>query len=354
MGDPQPNVVARWADHAVELIAARKAEMLAGAVVLSLVLGVAALVDVGLGNGSQLTKSVVDAGGYLACVAVVVGLPALAYAMVADRSISALSASEREKMYDRIKTLLDSKANELDEYGYQLQVFRPNWRQTRLMPFYDPFDIGPKDGWTIDSRAPQAITGSAWVVNKYTYAQGEDLKDASLHLTKDQHEHYKDLIGVAAVPVCDAAGQRIAVLTICTKEPNPRMDQDEFLFLHMSLAKELSLDLSRIVGPLAFGRVTAARALGHDSASIQMTPQMTESLPSTDEAAEDFRRALTLRALPSGDSGSESPLARRHAHNRWRVFRRFAAEAATPEERESYGAKADQLAEQYGFIESDI
>jgi hypothetical protein len=238
----------------------------------------------------------VDAGGYLACLAILLGLPALGYAMVADRSIAALSASEREKMHDRIAKLLEERANELKADGYLLQVFRPDWRRARLLPFYDPFKIGPKDGWAITEPAPQAITGSAWVAREYTFAQEEKLRDADFRLTAEQQVRYADLTGVAAAPVIDERGERLAVLTICTRETHPGMNSDEFVNLHLRLTDELSHDLRRIVGPLDFPSVTPAIKEDKDSGRMPITRQLVASLPSTDEAAKSFKSAFNPEA----------------------------------------------------------
>jgi hypothetical protein len=290
MSSSEPNAVARWTDHAIDCLAGRKAEMLAGAIALSVLLAAAALADIAVGNGEQLTKSVVDAGGYLACLAILLGLPALGYAMVADRSIAALSASEREKMHATIAKLLDELARRMEMDAYHIQVFRPDWREGRLRPFYESQKIGPAEGWRVSGPAPQAITGSAWVAGEWTFAQGEQLRGGNdLHLTAAQRARYNDLTGVAAAPVFDAAGERLAVLTICTKKAEPEMEGPRFRALHLAMAQKLSEVLRGIVGPLDLPSIDPAITTARGNAGrMPITHSVVGALPSVEDAATSF------------------------------------------------------------------
>jgi hypothetical protein len=266
--------------------------------------GILTLAAVGLwidGKGHDLNAFLLDAGGYVATAALVLGLPALAYAMVTDRSIDALTASARERMRESVKEVLDkASVRSLNPDGYDVQLFLPNPARTRLLPAYDPSERGPQEGWNIDPRAPQAVTGSAWVANDYYFLQGRQLSESELRLTPDQRQRNSDLTGVAATPVQDVSGQPIAVLTIFSTSQDPRMDTDDFLNVHVGLADEVGHILRAYIGPLDFATVTVSEADARNLASgrIQITDEVVKQARNS-KAFDALRNEIGTPAVSS-------------------------------------------------------
>lgn len=266
---------ARRVDDLIDWIAERKGGMLAFSIVATATLGLGAGVAIGAGAGGPLTSGVTATGGYIAILALVLGFPALCYAMVTDRSVDALSAATRENLRDNVLQVLIDGAEELLQPDHHVQLFRPNHRKTTLMPFYDPAGAGPTEGWSIDPSRPQAVTGSAWVGNKYYFALGQALSDSRLRLTSEQRKRYGDLTGVAAAPVRDASGDPIAVLTIFTQSKTPQMANQDYIDRHLVLADRVSNQLRRITGPLDVDAIAEpSKVSGRDSGSIAVTDDL--------------------------------------------------------------------------------
>jgi hypothetical protein len=243
---------ARWAEALVDSIAHHKAAMLAFAFAVAIALALAALlIALEEHEGAQLTHLVADIGGYVAIVGLVLGFPALCYAMVTDRAVEKLrgelgiSEDELKSLSEQVQETIDRSGETLPE-GHHIQIFVPNPQRKRVVPIYDPKTEGPEEGWIIDHDTPQAITGSAWVKNKYLYGVGDKLKQPKLRLTLDQLKRFEHLTGVAAVPMHDG-DEKIGVLTIFTKSKSPMMRDKSFRDMHRRLATELSPVIRRYV-----------------------------------------------------------------------------------------------------------
>jgi hypothetical protein len=284
-------ISAGWADSFVGGIDRHKAAMLAGAIFAVALLGVIAiffaLVESDVGG---LTTAATEIGGYVAIVGVVLGLPALGYAMVTDRAVErlkdalgGLTEHELESISDQIKAEIHAVLHELGRRlpdRHNLQVFVPNRQRRRLVPIYDPKNAGPDGGWEVDPDAPQAITGSTWVEDAYIYATGPDLHQSGLRLTSEQHKRYGPLTGVAAAPI-RRDGEKIGVLTVYTEAEKPQMQDSEFIKLHRKLADSLSPVISRHVpktGPLKMEPInTLGEAAHHKSGILADEPPLPEA-----------------------------------------------------------------------------
>jgi hypothetical protein len=251
----------RWAEARVDWIADHKAGMLVFSLLAAVGLSAAALfIAFGEGEGEWLTSLAEEVGGYVAIGGLVLGLPALGYAMVTDRAV--------EQLPDRIgtpKADIDSLEDQIDDIikssgetvppGHHVQIFVPDRHRDALVPLYDPEKAGPREGWEISAETPQAITGSAWVLEKPLYGVGEELTQSKLRLTSEQLRRYGHLTGVAAVPM--KVGQRqVGVLTIYAEGEQPEMATKGFQELHSRLAIMLSPTIGKYVpetGPLKPG-----------------------------------------------------------------------------------------------------
>lgn len=239
----------------MDSIAQHKATMLALAFTVALVLALTALlIALEEHEGGQLTHLVADIGGYVAIVGLVLGLPALCYAMVTDRAVEKLrdelgiSEDELKSLGEQVRETIERSGEALPE-GHHLQIFVPNPQHKRVVPIYDPDGEGPERGWIIDPETPQAITGSAWVEDKYLYGVGDKLKQPKLRLTLEQLERYKHLTGVAAAPMHDGH-EMIGVLTVFTNSDSPRMQERGFRDMHRRLATLLSPVIRKYVPKL--------------------------------------------------------------------------------------------------------
>lgn len=249
-----------FAESLIAQIDRLKYDMLAFFALLALALaataGFFALIE---HDGPELTQSVADIGGYVAIAGLVLGVPALIYAVVTDSNVGHLTneIGASKKSIDETK---DAVADQLAVFrghlpsDHFLQVFIPNRFRTRLVPLYDPEYRGPGIGWGIDPITPQAITGSAWVGREYLWGKGDELKQSKLRLTAEQVRRYADLEAVAAAPIFDTrrmvppAGEPdgrpepdvIGVLTVFSTVETPLIGSDEFRQLHQDTANSLA------------------------------------------------------------------------------------------------------------------
>ena len=120
------------------------------------------------------------------------------------------------------------------------QIFVPNAWRNRLVPWWDPEDIGPDEGWRIDRDPPQAVTGAAWATNDYVFAKGPAVSRAAYGLTAAQQARYDRLTGVSAMPVRTPDGRPVAVLTVCTESAEPRVSDRQFVDRQIALAVYLA------------------------------------------------------------------------------------------------------------------
>jgi hypothetical protein len=248
----QQRIATRWAEALVDSVAQHKATMLASAFAVAITLALTALlIAVEEHEGGQLTHLAADIGGYVAIVGLVLGFPALCYAMVTDRAVEKLrdelgiSKDELKSLSERVRETVERSGETLPK-DHHLQIFVPNPQRKRVVPIYDPDGEGPERGWIIDEETPQAITGSAWVESQYLYGVGDELKQPKLRLTLEQLERYEHLTGVAATPMYDG-DEKIGVLTIFTNSDSPMMRKKKFWDMHRRLATLLSPVIRRYV-----------------------------------------------------------------------------------------------------------
>lgn len=242
----------------MDAVARHKFGMLALAIAAAILLFAVSMVFVfGEHEGHQLTERAADIGGYVAIIGLVLGLPALGYAMVTDRAVEkiqdSLGTTDRrlKQIRQQIQQRLEAWKGEIPE-EHQVQIFVPNRQLTRIVPIYDPDRVGPVEGWESNQRAPQAITGSAFVSKTYLHGEGDELRQQKLRLTEEQLESFEHLTGVAAAPIKD--GERvIGVLTVFTAAEKPQTGEEKFISDHQELAEWLAPVIKKYVperGPL--------------------------------------------------------------------------------------------------------
>lgn len=241
--------VSGWPEALVKAWAEHKTAVLGVALVLTAIFAVISLLMVfGEHEGGHLTHLAADIGGFVAIVGLLIGVPALGYAMVTDHTVAQL----RHDLGLSVGSLDEKIQATIDDFDWKLrrrhyiQVFMPIPGMTMLGPVYNRRSFGAKEEWSIDPNAPQGITGSAWVKNEYLLGLGEDLKHPRLRLSDEQLNRIRDPTGVAAQPIHDpdkgdSKAARIGVLTIVTVARRRSMlEEPGFEEHHEKLAEALA------------------------------------------------------------------------------------------------------------------
>lgn len=107
----------------------------------------------------------------------------------------------------------------------------------RLLPIFQTEDSGEEPhGW----RPGRGVTGQCYVHGEYVAAVGEETHSADYGLTLAEQRRYANLAAVASVPVRDASGAVIAVLSASTTDPTTRLLAKQGLDQHIHLASLIS------------------------------------------------------------------------------------------------------------------
>ncbi len=92
------------------------------------------------------------------------------------------------------------------------------------------------EGW----RPGTGATGVAWERGEYVLATGDAVSDATYGLTPDQQDRARDLAVVAAMPVFNASGDVIAVVTASSGDPASPVATDEGFDALVAIAQFVS------------------------------------------------------------------------------------------------------------------
>jgi hypothetical protein len=249
----------RFALAMVERIDRYKYDMLALSAATAIGLSLTALFLILFeSDGAELTKSLADIGGYVAIAGLVLGLPALVYAMTTDSKVERIQdqiGASKESVDDTRQAIAARLARFLTSLPpeHSVQVFVPERLRDHIVPIYDPEYRGPEQGWSIDPATPQAISGSAWVGRSYLWATDEELKQVNLRLNAEQVRRYEDLRAVAAAPIFDPGRMNpppdnprgepvpevIGVLTVFSTVPSDVIGKSDFRTRHEAEAASL-------------------------------------------------------------------------------------------------------------------
>jgi len=92
----------------------------------------------------------------------------------------------------------------------------------------------------------QGAVGQAWEKHEYVIAEGEAVRDATFGLSEEQQRRYADLAVAAAIPIDNAAGRMIGVLSAASREPCSslsRPDGFEHLVFLSQVAARIMVDV---------------------------------------------------------------------------------------------------------------
>lgn len=136
-----------------------------------------------------------------------------------------------------LSQLLLSPVDPLADCRFQLYLYDPD--REVLLPILEPGHPGPSPGF-----APhQGTVGEAWATNDYVIATGSAVSDDTFGLTPEQQMRYQDTAVAAAVPVTNAAGRVIGVVSGASRQELSRLATQEGLAIQIFLAEAVALIL---------------------------------------------------------------------------------------------------------------
>ncbi len=125
-----------------------------------------------------------------------------------------------------------------------LHLYLPDETGLMLVPAFeaDRTGHGGTDWWQVG----QGLVGRAWRDTEGLTARGEEILQGLTDLPPARQQRYVDLAVVAAVPVLNAVGRAIAVLSASATDPASRLDRPEgieALVTHADAIARLLVDL---------------------------------------------------------------------------------------------------------------
>jgi hypothetical protein len=118
--------------------------------------------------------------------------------------------------------VLQPRQPNLDDCRGQVWLYDPDLKS--LVGILEP----GHDGKMSPFEPGQGAVGRAWKEGRYIVAAGEDVtNDKAFNLSAAQRERYRDLTAAAAMPVTNAAGRQMAVLSMSSTNPETRLTTDE-------------------------------------------------------------------------------------------------------------------------------
>ena len=136
-----------------------------------------------------------------------------------------------------LSQLLLQPVEPLTDCRFQLYLYDPD-RQL-LMPILEPGHPGPSPGF-----APhQGTVGQAWATNDYVVATGPAVSDGTFGLTAEQQTRYRDTAVAAAVPITNAAGRVIGVVSGSSRDERSVLGTTDGLDVQIFLAEATALIL---------------------------------------------------------------------------------------------------------------
>ena len=104
--------------------------------------------------------------------------------------------------------------------SFQLYLFDAD--EELLLPVLQPGHPGPSPGFAIG----EGVAGTAWATGAYAVAEGVQASDETFALSAEKRSRYADLAVVAAVPVVNASGRVLAVLSAASADPDSELRGD--------------------------------------------------------------------------------------------------------------------------------
>jgi hypothetical protein len=103
--------------------------------------------------------------------------------------------------------------------GCSFQLYLPDAEEEQLLPVLQPGHPGPSPGFAVG----EGVTGTAWATGALAIAEGVETSDETFSLSAEKQARYSDLAVVAAMPVTNAAGHVLAVLSAASDDPDTEL-----------------------------------------------------------------------------------------------------------------------------------
>jgi hypothetical protein len=131
---------------------------------------------------------------------------------------------------DVMRLLTEPREGPLVDCAFQLYLFDAD--ENMLLPALEPAHDQPSPPF----RVGEGVTGRAWESGQFTIAEGIEASDGTYSLSVDKQQRYADLAAVAAMPVTNAAGEVIAVLSASTTDAGSGLTGNEGFEAFVALA----------------------------------------------------------------------------------------------------------------------
>jgi hypothetical protein len=129
-----------------------------------------------------------------------------------------------------LNALLLSPAPPIEDCRFQVYLFDP--AEHLLVPILEPEHPGQSPGFAVG----QGTVGMAWATGVWAVARGRTVSDETFGLTDQQRERYADVAVAASVPIRNAAGRVIGVLSGFSRRPGTVLGLSEGFELQVFFA----------------------------------------------------------------------------------------------------------------------
>ncbi len=130
-----------------------------------------------------------------------------------------------------LRRLLIETSDPVADCRFQLYLHDPDL--SLLQPVLDPGHPGASPGFP----PHQGTVGEAWATGEYVIATGPSASDETFNLSPEQRERYSDVTVAAAVPVTNAGGRIIGVVSGFSRDEDSALARHEGFVRHVFLAE---------------------------------------------------------------------------------------------------------------------
>ena len=116
--------------------------------------------------------------------------------------------------------------------GCSFQLYLFDIVEQLLLPVLQPGHPGPSPRFALG----EGVAGTAWATGADAIAEGGETSDETFALAAEKQARYSDLAVVAAMPVTNAAGQVLAVLSAASDDPDTELRSEAGMEALVALA----------------------------------------------------------------------------------------------------------------------
>lgn len=135
---------------------------------------------------------------------------------------------------EMIAVLTQPRAGPLANCDFQVHLVDAD--REVLSPILPPAHEGPP----LEFAIGQGVAGRAYESGEFVWASGAEASDGTFGLSPEQQERFADVAAVAAMPVVNAPGQVIAVLSLMTRDPGRDLAADDAFDALLAVAQSVA------------------------------------------------------------------------------------------------------------------